>query len=137
MKATIKDVAKLAGVSFKTVSRVVNREPSVSEDLKAKVWTAIEVLGYQPNLSARQLRGGAAFLAFIYDNPNSHYVIEMQQGILDECKKQGYELLIHPMDSKSPDVIGELERLAGNSHIAGLVLTPPLSESPELVLDCR
>jgi len=133
MKATIKDVAKLAGVSFKTVSRVINREPSVSEDLKARVWAAIEELGYQPNLSARQLRGGASFLAFIYDNPNNHYVIEMQQGILDECRKQGYELLIHPTDSTSPDACLELENLAANSHIAGLVLTPPFSESPELV----
>ena len=52
MKPTIKDVAKLAGVSFKTVSRVINREPSVGEALQAKVWAAIEELNYQPNLSA-------------------------------------------------------------------------------------
>lgn len=133
MKATIKDVAKLAGVSFKTVSRVINQEPSVGEELKARVWTAVDELNYQPNLSARQMRGGASFLAFIYDNPNSHYVIDMQQGILDECKKQGYELLIHPTDSKSGAVVEELERLASNSHIAGLVLTPPFSESPVLI----
>ncbi|MEH6519481.1 MAG: LacI family DNA-binding transcriptional regulator [Halioglobus sp.] len=133
MKATIKDVAKLAGVSFKTVSRVINREPSVGEELKAKVWEAVEELNYQPNLSARQMRGGASFIAFIYDNPNSHYVIDMQHGILGECKKQGYELLIHPSDSRSDDVVEELERLASNSHIAGLVLTPPFSESEELI----
>ncbi len=133
MKATIKDVAKLAGVSFKTVSRVINREPSVGEELQSRVWAAVEELGYQPNLSARQLRGGASFLAFIYDNPNSHYVIDMQHGILDECRKQGYELLIHPMDATSDSVTDELLKLAANSHIAGLVLTPPFSESPELV----
>ncbi len=63
MKPTIKDVAKLAGVSFKTVSRVINREPSVGEALQAKVWAAIEELNYQPNLSARQLRGSPSFLA--------------------------------------------------------------------------
>ena len=133
MKATIKDVAKLAGVSFKTVSRVINREPSVGEALKARVWAAADELNYQPNLSARQMRGGASFIAFIYDNPNSHYVIDMQHGILDECKKQGYELLIHPTDSTSPGVIDELTRLAATSHIAGLVLTPPFSESSELI----
>jgi LacI family transcriptional regulator len=132
MKATIKDVAKLAGVSFKTVSRVINHEPSVGEELKAKVWVAVDELNYQPNLSARQMRGGASFIAFIYDNPNSHYVIDMQRGLLDECKRQGYELLIHPTDSKSQDSTDELIRLAANSHIAGLVLTPPFSESDDL-----
>ncbi len=98
--ATIKDVAKLAGVSFKTVSRVINREPSVGEELQERVWAAIKELDYQPNLSARQLRGAASFIAFIYDNPNSHYVIDMQHGILSECREQGFELLIHPVQNR-------------------------------------
>ncbi|TDG12445.1 LacI family DNA-binding transcriptional regulator [Seongchinamella unica] len=133
MNATIKDVAKLAGVSFKTVSRVINREPSVGEDLQARVWAAIEELNYQPNLSARQLRGAASFIAFIYDNPNSHYVIEMQHGILEECKRQGFELLIHPTDSTDPHYVDELRQLVSNGHVAGLVLTPPFSESEVLI----
>jgi len=133
MKATIKDVAKLAGVSFKTVSRVINREPSVGEALQAKVWAAIEELNYQPNLSARQLRGAASFIAFIYDNPNSHYVIEMQHGILEECKRQGFELLIHPTDSTDANYVNELRQLVSNGHVAGLVLTPPFSESNMLI----
>ncbi|WP_205743079.1 LacI family DNA-binding transcriptional regulator [Halioglobus maricola] len=133
MKATIKDVAKLAGVSFKTVSRVINREPSVGEELQAKVWKAIEELNYQPNLSARQLRGTPSFIAFIYDNPNSHYVVEMQHGILEECKRQGFELLIHPVSSAEEDHIDEVKKLLSNGHIAGLVLTPPFSESAELI----
>lgn len=133
MNATIKDVAKLAGVSFKTVSRVINREPSVGEALQAKVWAAIEELNYQPNLSARQLRGAASFIAFIYDNPNSHYVIEMQHGILEECKRQGFELLIHPTDSTDANYVTELRQLVSNGHVAGLVLTPPFSESDVLI----
>ena len=133
MKATIKDVAKQAGVSFKTVSRVINREPSVSEELRERVWKAIEELNYQPNMSARQLRGAASFIAFIYDNPNSHYVIEMQHGILAECQRNGFELLIHPVSAQQEAVVDELLQVADNSHVAGLVLTPPFSESPEVV----
>ncbi|KZX54965.1 LacI family transcriptional regulator [Halioglobus sp. HI00S01] len=132
-KATIKDVAKLAGVSFKTVSRVINREPSVGEAMQQKVWKAIEELDYQPNLSARQLRGSASFIAFIYDNPNSHYVIEMQHGILKECQSNGFELLIHPVDATGEGLVDELLKVASNSHIAGLILTPPFSESEEVV----
>jgi LacI family transcriptional regulator len=133
MKPTIKDVAKLAGVSFKTVSRVINHEPSVGEDLQAKVWAAVKQLGYQPNLSARQLRGAASFIAFIYDNPNSHYIIEMQHGMLQECQRQGFELLIHPLTASAGDFVDDLEQLVSNGHIAGLVLTPPFSESAELI----
>lgn len=133
MTATIKDVAKLAGVSFKTVSRVINREPSVSEALQEKVWKAIDELNYQPNMSARQLRGAASFLAFIYDNPNSHYVIEMQHGILAECKRNGFELLIHPVTSAEEAQVEELLQVANNSHVAGLILTPPFSESTDVL----
>lgn len=133
-KPTIKDVAQLAGVSFKTVSRVINKEGSVGKELQEKVMSAIKVLNYQPNLSARLLRGAAAFIGYIYDNPNSNYVIEMQKGILGECHRQGYELIIHPCDSKAPDLINELLRMIDRTQVGGLVLTPPMSEMP-LVLD--
>ncbi len=54
-KATIDDVARLAGVSIKTVSRVVNREQNVRESTRDRVQQAIEELNYRPNLSARNL----------------------------------------------------------------------------------
>ncbi len=133
MKATIKDVAKLAGVSFKTVSRVINNEPSVGQALQEKVWEAVKTLNYQPNLSARHLRGRPSSIGFIYDNPNSHYVIDIQHGILEECRRQGYELVIHPCDSKSDGIVEELAAMVRRSQVAGLVLTPPLSETPSIV----
>ncbi len=133
MKATIKDVAKLAGVSFKTVSRVINNEPTVGKELQEKVWSAVKELNYQPNLSARQLRGTPSFIAFIYDNPNSHYVIDVQRGILNECRKQGFELVIHPCNAKSKDIHDEITAMVKRSHIAGLILTPPMSEMPSIV----
>lgn len=58
MSSTIHDVARLAGVSFKTVSNVINDHPHVSELTRAKVRAAIDELGYQPNISARSLRSG-------------------------------------------------------------------------------
>lgn len=133
MPATIKDVAKLAGVSFKTVSRVINREPSVGKELQDKVWAAAKELSYQPNRSARLLRGTPSSIAFIYDNPNSHYVIELQNGILAECNEQGFDLVIHPCDSKSPGIIDEIAATVKRAQVAGLVLTPPLSERPDMI----
>ncbi|AFV01011.1 LacI family DNA-binding transcriptional regulator [Simiduia agarivorans] len=133
MKATIKDVAKLAGVSFKTVSRVINREPSVGQELQDKVWAAVKELNYQPNLGARLLRGAASSIGFIYDNPNSNYVIDMQNGILQTCRAEGYELVIHPCDARSPDILNELNEMLDRSRVGGLVLTPPLSETPDVI----
>lgn len=132
-KPTIKDVASLAGVSFKTVSRVVNNEAWVSEDIKARVQSAITQLHYQPNRTARLMRTAPFSLAFVYDNPNSHYVIEMQTGILSQCRQKGFELVIHPTDSTSDQVRQELANMIGSNQVGGVILTPPLSENNELV----
>jgi len=134
MKATINDVAKHAGVSIKTVSRVMNNEPSVRQPTREKVMAAVNELNYKPNLAARNLAGTKAYsIAFIYDNPNAYYVIDMQNGILSACKKQGFELLIHPCSSTSKDLLEEITNMVKHSRIAGLILTPPFSEMPEFV----
>lgn len=134
MKATINDVAKQAGVSIKTVSRVMNNEPSVRAPTREKVMAAVEALQYQPNLAARNLAGSKAYsIGFVYDNPNAYYVIDMQNGILSACKKQGFELVIHPCDSTKENTIDEITNMVKTSRIAGLVLTPPFSEMPEFV----
>jgi len=134
MKATINDVAKQAGVSIKTVSRVINNETSVRQLTREKVQLAVDELNYQPNLSARNLAGTKSYsVAYIYDNPNAYYIIDMQEGILSACKQQGFELLIHPCDSKSMSVTDEVVNMVKQARIAGLILTPPLSEMPEFV----
>ncbi len=133
MKPTIKDVAKLAGVSFKTVSRVINDEVTVKEASRSKVWKAIKQLNYHPNLSARHLRGAPSSIAFIYDNPNSNYIIEMQEGILTQCREKGFELVIHPCDSSLPTILDELLQVIFRSGVGGLILTPPLSEMPHII----
>lgn len=132
-KPTIKDVARLAGVSFKTVSRVVNNESWVSDEIKHRVQAVISQLNYQPNRTARLMRTAPFSLAFVYDNPNSHYVIEMQNGILSQCRQKGFELVIHPTDSASDKVLQELSTMIGSNHVGGVILTPPLSENAELV----
>ncbi|MFC3094328.1 LacI family DNA-binding transcriptional regulator [Alteromonas sediminis] len=135
MKSTIKDVANLAGVSFKTVSRVINKESSVKPETVEKVNKAIEQLRYQPNTSARNLAGTSAYaLAYVYDNPNAYYVISMQNGILNECRERGYELIIHPCNSSDANVLEEIIAMIKKSQLAGIVLSPPLSEM-QSVLD--
>jgi LacI family transcriptional regulator len=131
---TIKDVAERAGVSLKTVSRVINNEPSVHARTRDKVQRAIDAMDYQPDPSARSLRGSRTFaLGLVYDNPNAHYVISMQNGVLSVCRERGFGLQIHPCDSSSPQLAEQLCELVRRSRLAGLVLAPPMSEKPELI----
>lgn len=134
MAATIKDVAERAGVSPKTVSRVINHEPSVQEATRERVLEAVEALNYRPDLSARSLRSAKAYaIGLIYDNPNPYYIIAVQNGALSVCREMGFGLQIHPCDSKAPHLAEELRDLVHRSRLAGLVLAPPMSEDPELI----
>ena len=139
-KATIDDVAKLAGVSIKTVSRVVNREPNVRESTRATVETAIAELNYRPNQSARNLASHRSrLIGLVYDDPDAYetpssgYIIRMQQGALRACKAQNYELLIHPCNFREKNVRHELTALIEQVRPAGIVLAAPLSNMPKIV----
>ncbi|WP_299073192.1 LacI family DNA-binding transcriptional regulator [uncultured Paraglaciecola sp.] len=133
-KTTIKDVAELAGVSFKTVSRVTNNEGSVRKETLKKVNDAIRQLNYQPNNAARNLAGNKSFsLGYVYDNPNAYYVLDMQNGILAECRERGYELVIHPCSATNKDIVDELATMVKRSQLAGLIISPPLSEMTDVL----
>lgn len=139
-RPTIEDVAALAGVSIKTVSRVVNREPNVRDATREKVERAIAQLGYRPNPSAQNLAAHRAHLiVLIYDDPSAYevpssgYIINMQEGALRACSERGFELLIHPCNYRDDNVAGELQELIGRVRPAGIVLAAPLSNMPAIV----
>lgn len=139
-KVTIDNVAALAGVSIKTVSRVVNNEPNVREATRQKVEAAIAELDYRPNPSARNLASQRArLIALIYDDPSAYeipsagYVIRMQQGTLRACRKANYELLIHPCNYRKRSCGEEIEALIRQVRPAGIVLAAPLSNMPRIV----
>ncbi|GAB2494512.1 LacI family DNA-binding transcriptional regulator [Pseudoxanthomonas sangjuensis] len=133
-RATIKDVAERAKVSLKTVSRVINNEPSVMQATRARVLHAIAELDYEPDPSARNLRSGTPFvIGLVYDNPNPYHIIAVQNGVLAACRETGFGLQIQPVDSTSPLLADELIEFVQRSRLAGLVLTAPMSERKELV----
>jgi LacI family transcriptional regulator len=133
-RATIRDVAERAEVSLKTVSRVINNEPSVTPATRARVTQAVIELSYEPDPSARNLRNGLSFvIGLVYDNPNPHHIIAMQKGVLAACRETGFGLQIQPVDSTSPTLADELADFVQRSRLAGLVLTAPMSERKDLV----
>jgi LacI family transcriptional regulator len=134
-RPTIDDVAELAGVSIKTVSRGFNRAPNVRQTTRDKVLAAAEELNYRPNLSARQLASNRTFLVgMLYDDPNpeneNDYVTAVQAGCLRACRDHGYNLLIDPCRSDSHDLFNEVIGLS--RQVDGFIVLQPLSDVPEL-----
>ena len=125
-KATIDDVASLAGVSIKTVSRVVNQEPNVRDNTRARVSEAIAALNYSPSQSARSLAGRRSYLiGLLYDDPgryeipSSGYVIRLQQGLLQACKAMNYDLLIHPCNYEARGIAKDITEFIQHSRVDG------------------
>ncbi len=139
-RATIDDVAELAGVSIKTVSRVANGEPNVRQSTRERVERAIRQLNYRPNFSARSLATQRSHLVVLvyddpgrYEAPSAGYVIRMQNGALRACREQHYELLIHPCRYAAADVRRELQDLVGRVRPDGVIVAAPLSNMAHVV----
>lgn len=128
-RPTINDIARLAEVSKKTVSRVINRSPSVSEDTRARVEEVIRESGFAPDPQARGLAFRRSFLiGLAFDNPNPEYIVNMQTGMLDGLRGSGFELVVHPCDSAAPSFLDDLRAFVERQRLFGLVLTPSMSE---------
>jgi LacI family transcriptional regulator len=128
--ATIYDVARVAEVSIKTVSRVLNGEPNVRPETRQRVMESAASLHYRPNLSARSLAGARSYLlGLLFDNPSPAYVADVQTGLTSRCREAGYHLVVEPVSCDSPDVASVVEALTGALRMDGLVLSPPVCDS--------
>lgn len=140
---TIEDVAKAAGVSRQTVSRVINRSPNVAAASRARVEAAINDLGYVPNAAARRMGGARSFLLLA--------VIERGAGSagagartgrlpldamlltgLECCSAAGYHILFEQLDTDRETSLAQLSRALTALSPDGVILTPPLEERTDL-----
>ncbi len=126
---TITDVARLAGVSPMTASRVVNGEPSVRESSRDAVNAAIRELNYSPNLAARSLVTAAEVrIGVICSDRSSAFLSEVLVGVLDATQLAGAQVLLARWDEERPHEVEAVHRLIrGGAN--GVVLLPPYSES--------
>lgn len=139
MKATITDVAKKAGVSIKTVSRVLNNEPNVADKTRERVQLIATELRYSPNIAARGLATSKSYLiALIYDNASPNYISHLQLGAIDACREAGYHLVVQPLSLKADwsrqEKIRHTRSILDRLPVDGVILTPPLGDS-EAVLE--
>src|SRR3954466_14914509 len=111
--ATINDIARLASVSKKTVSRVINQSPLVQEATRARIQAVIDKFGYVPDPQARGLAFRKSFLiGIVYDNPNAQYIVNSMEGALEAVRNTEYEVVVHPCDRKKPDYVAGVRRFA-------------------------
>lgn len=139
-RPTIFDVAKVAGVSIKTVSRVVNHEPNVRPSTRERVENAIAVLKYRPDQSARSLASRQSnLIGLIYDDPAAYdmpsggYILDLQEGALKGCSSGLTELLIRPCDFRKKNVGVELKAFIEETRPAGIVVAAPLSSMSKII----
>ncbi len=143
--ATIYDVAARAGVSIKSVSRVLNGEANVSEALRKTVEGAVAELGYRRSLSARSLAGSASsIIAALVDakltiehwrsGRGNDYLSRLELGLLMECRQADHHLMVELVDYDAPNLRQNLSNLLSAIRPQGVVLTPPNSDNA-VVLD--
>ncbi|MDO7833535.1 LacI family DNA-binding transcriptional regulator [Sphingobium sp. HBC34] len=130
---TINDVAREAGVSPMTVSRVINGEQVVRAATREKVQAAITALNYAPSAAARTLAGGEETrIGLLYSNPSSSYLSEFLVGSLDQASRSGVDLVVEKWDDEETSieaVVAHLQR----GRIDGVILPPPLCDLAALV----
>jgi len=133
MRIRIEDVAAAAGVSMKTVSRVLNNEPNVRDEMRERVMKAVEKLQYKPNLVARSLAGQRSYsVALVYNNPSRNYLMEVQVGMLEACQAHHYNLFLAPI-GVGRERRQDMDDMFRNFGPDGVVLIPPLTDDKVLL----
>lgn len=128
-RSNIRDVAALAGVAVKTVSRVLNGHPYVSAETKARVDEAMLALDFRPSVAARILSGAKSNqIALIYDNHSPFYMFQIQTGCWEYCKAHGIRLLAQPVDVADPQVGEQVRGLVTETHVDGIILSSPVTD---------
>lgn len=128
-RSNIRDVAALAGVAVKTVSRVLNGHPYVSAETKARVEEAMLALDFRPSVAARILSGAKSNqIALIYDNHSPFYMFQIQTGCWEYCKQHNIRLLAQPVDVADPQVGEQVRGLVTETHVDGIILSSPVTD---------
>lgn len=130
---TVADVARQAGVSPMTVSRVINCEPNVLPATRDKVTAAINALGYVPNPAARSLAGGQQCrIALLHANPSAAYLSEFLMGSLAQASQIDVQLIVEQCDFEESPV--ELVRRLAGHRVDAVLLPPPLCDAAALLM---
>jgi len=136
---TMRDVAALAGVSIKTVSRVVNQEPGVAPELVGRVLDAVGLLGYRHNLTASSLRRAdhkTATIGLLLEDISNPFSSALHRAIEDVARHRGTLVLAGSSD-EDPDRQQELLHALVSRRVDGLIAVPASGNQNALLRERR
>jgi LacI family transcriptional regulator len=136
-RPTMKDVAALAGVAIKTVSRVMNDEPTVAPELAARVHGAAAKLGYRPNLTASSLRRGdrrTATIGLLLEDVANPFSAALLRAVEDVARQRGVQILIGSLD-EDPERECQLAITLIDRGVDGLIVVPAARDQSYLAAE--
>ncbi len=133
-RPTMPDVAAAAGVSLKTVSRVVNKEEGVTEPTRERVEAAIRELGYRPNILARSLRPGqpSALIGLLITDITNPFYSSIASAIERVARSEGYSLIVVNTD-EDPERERQMTEDLMSRGVDGLIVVPSGGDSSHLI----
>src|ERR1051325_10797461 len=126
-KTTLKQVAALAGVSYQTVSKVLNKQAQVSKETEQRIHEAVRELGYRPNQIARNMRAKRSFMigySWAQTSPNqvNHILDQFLTSMVREAEAAGYHLLPFPF-REGDGLVDAYRELIDTGRVDGFVLS--------------
>ena len=131
---TIQDVAKRAQVSIKTVSRVINKEPSVRPATRERVEAIAKEMDYRPNLIAQSLKSDRSYLIGLFIEGIGSYVTDFISGVIGRCRDSGFHVMVEPWDPSEPDLGAKVATLVRQLRLEAAILLPAHCDNP-VILD--
>ena len=129
-RPTLLDVAKMSGVSYQTVSRVINNHPYVSDDARQRVEEAIATLGYRPNKVATKLRAKSSkTIAIILFGSWFHGPVQIALNVEMAARTNGFDVILMNVTETQVQVVKALQHVKG-WDIEGLIMITPAQSIP-------
>ena len=124
MSVTLRDVARTAGVSVKTVSRVVNNQGEISEETRQRIKSVVREMGYRPNLVARGLvTQRTRTIGLIVPDITNPFFPEIAKGVQDACRLQDYNVYLCNSGESQQEELRALNSLAAQG-VDGIIISP-------------
>lgn len=134
---SVKDVARLAGVSLGTVSNVMNKPDKVAASTRSRVEQAMADLGFVRNEQARQLRGGTSrTLAYVLLDATNPFFTDVAQGVEQAAEEAQMTVFMCNSDNRASRELDYLNRLQ-EQRVQGILITPLDPDSPDLALTAK
>lgn len=137
-RATLKEVANSAGVSYQTVSKVINHQVQVSKETEGRIWLAVQTLGYKPNYTARSLRSQRSYTIGYTWAPSppdqaNPILDQFLQSMFKAAEEQGYYLLCFPFHADPYKQLDTYEELIDTGRVDGFILSSVEYLDPRII----